>query len=111
MTNITISAGDRQVTCTSDELQRFTNELTSKTQEFSEVVDVSDLKNTVEKLERLEDEKAMHTEVVKEAYAEAKAKGYCAKTLKHVLKLRKKDRAKIDEEDALMELYRGALDI
>ncbi|WPY01508.1 DUF2312 domain-containing protein (plasmid) [Candidatus Trichorickettsia mobilis] len=78
---------------------------------MTEAINTNDLKNTVEKLERLEDEKAMYTEVVKEAYAEAKAKGYCTKTLKHVLKLRKKDRAKIDEEDALIELYRGALDI
>jgi uncharacterized protein (UPF0335 family) len=78
---------------------------------MTEVINTNDLKSTVEKLERLEDEKAMHNEVVKEVYAEAKAKGYCTKTLKHVLKLRKKDRAKIDEEDALMELYRGALDI
>lgn len=78
---------------------------------MTEVINTNDLKNTVEKLERLEDEKAMHTEVVKEAYAEAKAKGYCAKTLKQVLKLRKKDKAKVEEEDHLLELYRGALDI
>ena len=78
---------------------------------MTEVVNANDLKNTVEKLERLEDEKAEHAEVVKDAYAEAKAKGYCTKTLKQVLKLRKKDKAKIDEEDALLELYRGALDI
>ena len=78
---------------------------------MSEVVNTGDLKNTVEKLERLENEKAEHLEVIKEAYAEAKAKGYCAKTLKQVLKLRKKDKNEIEEEDALLELYRGALEI
>jgi uncharacterized protein (UPF0335 family) len=78
---------------------------------MTEVVNANDLKNTVEKLERLENEKAEHLEVLKDGYAEAKSKGYCTKTLKHILKLRKKDKAKIDEEDALLELYRGALDI
>ncbi len=78
---------------------------------MTEVINTNDLKNTVEKLERLENEKAEHAEVAKDAYAEAKAKGYCTKTLKHVLKLRKKMKAQIEEEDALIELYRGALDI
>ena len=78
---------------------------------MTEVVNANDLKNTVEKLERLEDAKESCAEDAKEGYAEAKALGFCTKTLKHVLKLRKKDKAKIDEEDALLELYRGALDI
>jgi len=78
---------------------------------MTEVINTNDLKSTVEKLERLKQEKAEHAEVVKEAYLEAKAKGYCTNTLKQILKLRKKDKNKIDEEDALLELYRGALDI
>ena len=78
---------------------------------MTEVVNANDLKNTVEKLERLENEKSERLEVIKDAYGEAKAKGYCTKTLKQVLKLRKKDKAKVEEEDALLELYRGALDI
>lgn len=78
---------------------------------MTEVVNANDLKNTVEKLERLENEKLEHLEVIKDAYGEAKAKGYCTKTLRQVLRLRKKDKAKIDEEDALLDLYRGALDI
>lgn len=77
----------------------------------NDTIDINDLKNTVEKLKRLEDEKAVHAEIVKEIYAEAKAKGYCVKTLKYVLKLCKKRKEQINEEDILIELYRGALDI
>lgn len=78
---------------------------------MTETINTNDLKSTVEKLERLEQEKAEHAEVVKEAYLEAKARGYCANTLKQVLKLRKKDKDKLDEDDALLELYRGALGV
>jgi uncharacterized protein (UPF0335 family) len=78
---------------------------------MTDIINTSDLKNTIEKLERLEQEKSDHLEIIKDGYAEAKSKGFCTKTLKQVLKLRKKDKSKIEEEDALLELYRGALDI
>jgi uncharacterized protein (UPF0335 family) len=78
---------------------------------MTETLNINDLKNTVEKLECLEQEKAEHAEVLKEAYAEAKSKGYCINTLKQVLKLRKKDKDKLDEEDALLELYREVLSV
>lgn len=78
---------------------------------MTEAIDVNDLKNTVEKLERLESAKDKCIENLKEGYAEAKSKGYCMKILKQVIKLRKKHKDTISEEDALLELYRGALDI
>jgi uncharacterized protein (UPF0335 family) len=78
---------------------------------MTDIINTSDLKNTIEKLERLEQEKSDHLEIIKDGYAEAKSKGFCTKTLKQVLKLRKKDKSKIEEEDALLELYRGALEI
>ncbi len=78
---------------------------------MTDIINTSDLKNTIEKLERLEQEKSDHLEIIKDSYAEAKSKGFCTKTLKQVLKLRKKDKSKIEEEDALLELYRGALEI
>ncbi len=37
--------------------------------------------------------------------------GFDIKIIKHVLKLRKKDKKKLEEEDRLIELYRGAVGV
>ena len=37
--------------------------------------------------------------------------GFDVKIIKHVLKLRKKDKKKLEEEDSLIDLYRGALNL
>ena len=49
--------------------------------------------------------------MTKNAYNETKTKGYDAKIIKHILKLRKKDKDALAEEDSLIELYRGAVGI
>jgi uncharacterized protein (UPF0335 family) len=76
-----------------------------------EVVDSQDLINTISKLEKLEEEKRELADVTKDAYNEAKSKGYDVKIIKHILKLRKKDKDTLAEEDSLIELYRGAVGI
>lgn len=63
------------------------------------------------KLEKLEEEKRELADVTKDAYNEAKSKGYDVKIIKHILKLRKKDKDALAEEDSLIELYRGAVGI
>jgi uncharacterized protein (UPF0335 family) len=67
--------------------------------------------NTISKLEKLEEEKRELADVTKDAYNEAKSKGYDVKIIKHILKLRKKDKDALAEEDSLIELYRGAVGI
>jgi uncharacterized protein (UPF0335 family) len=42
---------------------------------------------------------------------EAKASGFDVKIIKHILKLKKKDKDQLAEEDSLIDLYRGALGI
>ena len=78
---------------------------------MQEVVDSQDLLNTINKLEKLEEEKNELADVTKDAYNEAKSKGYDVKIIKHILKLRKKDKDALAEEDNLIELYRGAVGI
>ena len=78
---------------------------------MQEVVDSQDLINTISKLEKLEEEKRELADVTKDAYNEAKYKGYDVKIIKHILKLRKKDKDALAEEDSLIELYRGAVGI
>ena len=78
---------------------------------MQEVVDSQDLINTISKLEKLEEEKRELADVTKDAYNEAKSKGYDVKIIKHILKLKKKDKDTLAEEDSLIELYRGAVGI
>jgi uncharacterized protein (UPF0335 family) len=80
---------------------------------MDEVTNVSkeQLKHIVEKLERLEEEKSNVTEALKEVFSEAKSSGFDVKTLKQILKLRKMDRQKLQEQDSLIELYRDILNV
>ena len=67
------------------------------------------LRSFLERVERLEEEKTTISGDIKEVFAEAKGEGYDVKTLRKVIRLRKMDRAKREEEEALLELYLSAL--
>jgi len=67
------------------------------------------LKSFVERIERLEEEKASIAGDVKEVYAEAKAQGFDTKVLRKVVALRKRDAAERREEEEIMDLYLQAL--
>ena len=67
------------------------------------------LRSLVERIERLDQEKAEIAEQIKEVFAEAKGNGFDVKILRVVLRLRKKDRAKRLEEEAVTDLYLSAL--
>src|SRR5258708_2922387 len=67
------------------------------------------LKSIIERVERLEQEKAEVAEQIKEVFAEAKGNGFDAKILRKVVRLRKQDRAKRMEEEAILDLYLSAL--
>lgn len=67
------------------------------------------LKSFIERVERLEEEKAALAEDIKEVMAEAKATGFDTKTIRKVIKLRKMDIEKRREEDELLELYKAAI--
>jgi uncharacterized protein (UPF0335 family) len=67
------------------------------------------LKAIVERIERLEEDKAAVMADLKEVYAEAKGNGYDVKILRKVVRIRKQDRAKRMEEDAVLDLYLSAI--
>ena len=67
------------------------------------------LKTIVERIERLEEDKAAVAADLKEVYAEAKGNGFDTKTLRKVVRYRKQDRAKLQEEEALLDLYLSAI--
>ena len=69
------------------------------------------LQQIINKIESIEEERLERAELLKDAYNEAKSLGFDVKIIKHVLKLKKKDKDALAEEDNLIELYRGALNI
>ncbi len=68
-----------------------------------------ELKQFIERIERLEEEIVGLNADKKEVYAEAKGRGFDVKTIKHVIALRRKDFAERQEEEAILELYLQAL--
>ena len=67
------------------------------------------LRALVERIERLEEEKAALAGDIREVYAEAKGHGFDAKVLRRVVGLRKQDAAERAEQDALLDVYLHAL--
>lgn len=67
------------------------------------------LRSIVERIERLEDERKVLADDIKDVYAEAKANGFDTKTLRTVVRLRKQDKAEREEQEALLDIYLSAL--
>lgn len=67
------------------------------------------LQAIIERIERLEDEKSMIQEGIKDIYSEAKGNGFDPKIIRKVVSIRKKDQAKVKEEQALLDTYLAAL--
>lgn len=67
------------------------------------------LRQLVEQIERLEEEKKATASDIKDKYAEAKAVGFDPKILRKIVSLRKKSQTERQEEDMLLETYLHAL--
>lgn len=67
------------------------------------------LRAFIERIERLEEEKASLAADIKEVYVEAKSNGFCTKTLRKIVSLRKKEEHERLEEEAMLATYMGAL--
>jgi len=69
------------------------------------------LRSIVERIEKLEEEKAALAADIRDVYAEAKGNGFDVKTLRQVVRLRKMDAADRDEQEALLDLYKRVLEL
>ena len=78
---------------------------------MSEVVDSEKLKQIISKIENIEQERQEISDQLKDTYNEAKALGFDVKIIKHVLKLKQKDKDALAEEESLIDLYRNALGV
>jgi uncharacterized protein (UPF0335 family) len=67
------------------------------------------LRQLVEQIERLEEEKKGIAEDIRDKYAEAKAVGFDVKALRQIIRMRKKSQTDRDEETAILETYMHAL--
>lgn len=72
-------------------------------------VTADELRQFIERIERLEAEKKDISDQIKEVKAEAKGRGYDVRILTKILALRKRDQDDIAEEEAVLEMYKEAL--
>jgi uncharacterized protein (UPF0335 family) len=75
----------------------------------SQTVAAGQLRAFIERIERLEEEKQSLADDIKDVYAEMKGTGFDTKAVRTIVRLRKKDQAERQEEDAILDLYKAAL--
>lgn len=69
------------------------------------------LKAFINRIERLEEEKAALAADIKEVFSEAKGTGFDTKIMRQVIRLRKLDKADFQEQEAMLDLYLTAMDM
>ena len=72
-------------------------------------VTADELRQFIERIERLDAEKKDIFDQQKEVMAEAKGRGYDIKVLRKLVSLRRRDEGEVAEEEAILELYKEAL--
>ncbi|SPF76876.1 hypothetical protein ALP8811_01893 [Aliiroseovarius pelagivivens] len=72
-------------------------------------VTANELRQFIERIERLDMEKKDIADQQKEVMAEAKGRGYDTKVMRKVIALRKRDANDIAEEEAVLDMYKEAL--
>ena len=72
-------------------------------------VAADELRQFIERFERLEMEKKDIADQQKEVMAEAKGRGYDTKVMRKVIAMRKRDKNDLAEEEAVLEMYKAAL--
>ncbi|MEF2072870.1 DUF2312 domain-containing protein [Consotaella aegiceratis] len=72
-------------------------------------VAADELRQFIERIERLEEEKKTIADDIKDVYGEAKARGYDSKAMRRIVSLRKQDQNERQEQEAILDLYMQAL--
>lgn len=74
-----------------------------------DTVAAGELRQLIERIERLEEDKQAIADDIKDVMAEAKGRGYDTKAIRTIVRLRKKDANERQEEEAILDLYKAAL--
>jgi uncharacterized protein (UPF0335 family) len=72
-------------------------------------VEAPKLKSYIERVERLEEDKAGVSSDIRDVFAEAKSNGFDVKTIRQILKLRKMKANERTEAEYMLDLYKRAL--
>lgn len=72
-------------------------------------VAAEELKQFIERIERLEEEKKALGDDIKEVFGELKGRGFDVKAIREILRVRKQDQSERMELEAITELYMNAL--
>lgn len=72
-------------------------------------VETTKLRSYIERIEKLEEEKATMAADVRDVFAEAKSNGFDTKTMRQILKLRKLNHNDRLEQEYMLDLYKRAL--
>ena len=72
-------------------------------------VAAAELRQFIERIERLEEEKAALQGDIKDVMGEAKSRGYDTKAIRTIIRLRKKDKNERLEEESILQTYMNAL--
>jgi uncharacterized protein (UPF0335 family) len=72
-------------------------------------IDSDSLKQIIDRIERLEEEKKSIADDIKEVYGQAKSQGYDAKIIREIIKIRKTDDETLQEIEFLIDTYKRAL--
>ncbi|MDN5247706.1 MAG: DUF2312 domain-containing protein [Wolbachia endosymbiont of Tyrophagus putrescentiae] len=72
-------------------------------------VTADELKNYIERIEKLEQEKKDVQDHIRDVYAKAADEGFDTKVMKQIIKLRKMDDDDREEQEALLDVYKRAL--
>lgn len=67
------------------------------------------LRSYIERIERLEEEKAALAADIREIFSEAKGNGFDVKIMRQIIRLRKLDREDHQEQEELLQLYQHAI--
>ena len=78
---------------------------------MTEAFAADQLRSFITRIERLEEEKSALAADIREVYAEAKGTGFDAKVMRQVIRLRKLDGPTLQEQEALLDLYKSALGV
>ena len=69
------------------------------------------LKSFIDRIERLEEERTALSADIREVFSEAKGTGFDTKIMRQIIRLRKMDKAEYQEQEALLDSYKQAMDM
>ncbi len=67
------------------------------------------LRSIIERVERLEEERKALGSDIKDIFAEAKSAGFDVKVVRQIIRIRRQEPADVEEQEALLDVYRRAL--